>query len=53
MTQPFNTTENQTGMKGVRVDVGTTIKNVKSILAGELDTRNHREIMNLGALTHA
>ena len=53
MTQPFNTTENQTGMKGARVDVGTTIKNVKSILAGELDTRNHREIMNLGALTHA
>ena len=37
LTQPFFTTEAQTGRKGVYVDRLTTIKDIKLILSGALD----------------
>jgi F-type H+/Na+-transporting ATPase subunit beta len=53
MTQPFYTTEPQTGKKGLTVPRGTTIKDVKSIITGKLDKVPADKFMFIGSLEEA
>lgn len=50
MTQPFATTEAQTGKKGKFVERIKTIRDVKRIIAGELDNIPSENLMFIGSL---
>lgn len=53
MTQPFVTTEKQTGKKGVTVPRETTINDVASILGGKLDAAGAEKFLYIGSLKEA
>jgi len=53
MTQPFFTTQSQTGKKGAIVPVAETIKDVKSILSGACDGVAADKLMYIGSLGSA
>lgn len=53
LTQPFFTTEGQTGRKGVYVPKETTIKNIKTILSGSLDNVPAEKFLYIGSLEEA
>ena len=53
MTQPFFTTETQTGRKGVFVKRADTIKDVKSILSGKMDEIPPEKFLYIGSLKEA
>ncbi|MDO8515557.1 MAG: F0F1 ATP synthase subunit beta [bacterium] len=50
LTQPFFSTESQTGKKGVYVDKNTTIADIKQILAGGTDVIPADKFMFIGAI---
>lgn len=50
LTQPFFSTEGQTGRKGVFVERKDTIDDVQAILAGKLDTVPEEKLMYIGTL---
>lgn len=50
LTQPFFTTEKQTGRKGVYVPRLTTVKDIKLILSGKLDSVPAERLLYLGGL---
>lgn len=50
LTQPFFTTERQTGTKGVFVPKETTVKDIEIILSGQLDQIPAEKFMNIGSL---
>lgn len=51
MTQPFFTTEVQTGKKGVTVPRETTVRDVQQILTGSVDSIPAEKFMYIGSLT--
>lgn len=53
MTQPFVTTEKQTGKKGVSVARETTIHDVDAILSGKLDGTTADKFLYIGSLKDA
>lgn len=53
MTQPFFTTQSQTGKKGAVVALNTTVKDVKTILSGEYDSVPAEKLMYVGSLQDA
>ena len=53
MTQPFFTTESQTGKKGMIVSREKTIRDVKMILAGKLDQVPPEKLLYIGSLDDA
>ncbi|OGE25583.1 hypothetical protein A3C26_03490 [Candidatus Daviesbacteria bacterium RIFCSPHIGHO2_02_FULL_39_12] len=53
LTQPFFTTEQQTGKKGVYVPLATTVKDIEMILSGTLDNIPADKFMNIGSLAEA
>lgn len=53
MTQPFMTTENQTGKKGKIVSRETTIKDVVKIISGKLDDVPADKLWYIGSLEEA
>jgi F-type H+/Na+-transporting ATPase subunit beta len=52
-TQPFFTTEGQTGKKGAYVDVKTSVSDIEGILAGKYDQVPEEKFMNIGSLEEA
>lgn len=50
LSQPFFTTESQTSRKGAYVPVGTTVSDVKAILAGKLDRVQAERFLYIGSL---
>src|SRR3989338_3945317 len=50
LTQPFFTTESQTGKKGVFVPREKTVLDVKMILEGKLDNVMAEQLMNIGSI---
>ncbi|MFH0936711.1 MAG: F0F1 ATP synthase subunit beta [Candidatus Daviesbacteria bacterium] len=50
LTQPFFSTESQTGRKGVYVQRHTTISDIKLILSGKLDSVPVEKLLYIGAL---
>lgn len=50
MTQPFYTTESQTGKKGVYVALEKTIIDMKDIVEGKYDGRNPEEFKEIGEI---
>ena len=50
MTQPFFTTEAQTGKKGIIVDRNKTVRDVQRIINGELDNVSAEKLLYLGSL---
>lgn len=53
MTQPFFTTENQTGKKGVSVSRQTTVEDVEQIISGKIDQVPAEKLMFIGSLKEA
>lgn len=53
LTQPFFTTAEQTGRKGVYVPKATTIKDVKIILSGGIDDIPPEQLLYIGSLKEA
>lgn len=53
MTQPFFTTEGQTGKKGVTVERMTTVKNVDMIITGKCDAVPAEKFMYIGSIEEA
>ncbi len=53
MTQPFHTTESQTGKKGVTVSREQTIADVKLILSGKMDAIPPEKFLYIGSLEEA
>lgn len=53
LTQPFFTTESQTGKKGVTVERNTTVKDVDMIISGKLDQVPAEKFLYIGSLTEA
>ena len=53
MTQPFFTTESQSGKKGVTVPKTNTIKDVESIITGKLDNIPPEKFLYIGSLDEA
>lgn len=53
MTQPFFTTEAQTGKSGAYVARDTTVKDVQAILSGKLDNVAEDKLMYIGNLADA
>lgn len=53
LTQPFFTTEIQTGRKGVYVQRKTTIEDIKTILSGSIDEVPDQKFMYIGSLKEA
>lgn len=53
MTQPFYTTEAQTGKKGVTVSRETTVADVEKIISGKVDTVAADKFMYIGSLADA
>jgi F-type H+/Na+-transporting ATPase subunit beta len=52
-TQPFFTTEGQTGKKGAYVEVKTCVANIEGILTGKYDQVPEEKFMNIGSLEEA
>ena len=50
LTQPFFTTENQTGRKGVYVPRDTTVRDIRGILDGEYDEVPAEKFLYVGSL---
>ena len=50
MTQPFSTTETQTGKKGVFVPKEKTVRDVELILSGKFDILPAEKFLNIGSL---
>jgi len=50
MTQPFYTTEAQTGKKGIMVPRETTVRDVQQILTGAVDAVPPEKLMYIGSL---
>ena len=50
MTQNFTVVETQTGKKGVHVTLKETLADVKSILAGKVDSLDPDDLMFIGTL---
>ena len=50
-TQNFHTASNQTGVEGVYVPVEAVIKDVNSIIAGDLDDVSEEKFLYIGDLT--
>lgn len=53
LTQPFFTTESQTGKKGVTVERQSTVKDVDMIISGKLDAVPAEKFMFIGSLKDA
>lgn len=53
LTQPFFTTSDQTGRKGVYVPKDTTIKDVKLILSGAIDDVPPEQLLYISSLSEA
>lgn len=53
MTQPFFTTESQTGKKGEQVERMTTVHDVAAIMAGKVDSVPPEKFMYIGSLEGA
>lgn len=53
MTQPFFTTENQTGKKGMSVARETTVDDVEKIISGKMDQVPVEKLMFIGSLKDA
>jgi F-type H+-transporting ATPase subunit beta len=53
LTQPFFTTESQTGKKGVTVERQSTVKDVDMIISGRLDAVPAEKFMYIGSLKDA
>jgi F-type H+/Na+-transporting ATPase subunit beta len=53
MTQPFFTTESQTGKKGAYVNRDTCINDVEAIITGKLDSVDAEKFMYIGSLNEA
>ncbi len=53
MTQPFGTTESQTGKKGVTVPRETTITDVQMIISGKVDEVPDEKFLYIGGLKEA
>lgn len=53
LTQPFFTTQMQTGRKGAKVPVQTTVQDIKLILSGKLDNIDAEKLMFIGSLKEA
>jgi F-type H+-transporting ATPase subunit beta len=53
MTQPFFTTEAQTGKKGVTVSPETTVNDVEMILTGKMDSVPPEKFMYIGSIKDA
>jgi F-type H+-transporting ATPase subunit beta len=53
MTQPFYTTETQTGKKGAYVERNATILDVEMILSGKLDQVPEDKLMYIGSIAEA
>ncbi len=53
LTQPFHTTEIQTGKKGVYVDRQQTIEDVAAIMAGKVDKVPEDKLLYIGSLESA
>ncbi len=53
LTQPFFTTEQQTGKKGVYVPKDTTVNDITMILSGKLDNIPPEKFMYIGSLRDA
>ncbi len=53
LTQPFFTTEAQTGKKGAYVPLAATVKDIEMILSGSLDNVPTEQFMNIGSLRDA
>jgi len=51
LTQPFNTTEHFTGMKGVTVPLEETLRGCREILDGKHDERPESDFYMIGAVT--
>jgi len=52
-TQPFHTTESQTGKKGATVDIKVTVSDVKAIISGGCDSAPAEKFMYIGGLKEA
>lgn len=50
LTQPFHTTEHFTGMKGVTVPLGETLKGCREIIDGKHDDRPESDFYMIGAI---
>jgi F-type H+-transporting ATPase subunit beta len=50
LTQPFNTTEHFTGMKGVTVPLEETLRGCREILDGKHDERPESDFYMIGAI---
>lgn len=53
LTQPFFTTQMQTGRKGVQIPVQTTVQDIKIILSGKIDNLDAGKLMFIGSLKDA
>ncbi len=53
LTQPFFTTESQTGKKGVTVDRAVTVKDIDMIISGKVDGIPDDKFMYIGSLKDA
>lgn len=53
LTQPFFTTESQTGKKGVTVERNTTVKDVDMIISGKLDQVPAEKFLYIGSVADA
>lgn len=53
LTQPFSTTEKQSGRKGVYVSRETTVKDITMVLSGNLDNIPTEKFMYIGSLKEA
>lgn len=50
LTQPFFSTEGQTGRQGVYVPLVKTVGDIKSIISGQLDKTPDERLLNIGTL---
>lgn len=50
MTQPFEVVFNQTGVKGEKVKLSDTVKDVEDIIAGKYDDRNPNDLLYIGKI---
>jgi F-type H+/Na+-transporting ATPase subunit beta len=53
LTQPFFTTESQTGKKGVTVERNTTVKDVDMIISGKMDQVPAEKFLYIGSIADA
>ncbi len=53
LSQPFSVAEQFTGVKGVMVDIGDTIRGFNAILDGEVDNLPEQAFLNVGTIEEA